>query len=100
MRKNKRRCWWKLHWSNTRGGLLPAEAWFDSRGCYEWILKLPELIQEKDKMYIYCWMKEFQLKEKSNVAVQPCHSYFARIYSMTKNIMNWLAKYSCKALSI
>ena len=34
------------------------------------------------------------------VTVQPCHSYFARIYIMTKNIINWLAKYSCMALSI
>lgn len=55
--KNKRRCWWKLHWSNTNGGLLPAETCFDSRGCYEWILKIPELIKEKDKM-VYLLLDE------------------------------------------
>ena len=35
-----------------------------------------------------------------NVTVQPYHSYFARIYIMTKNIISWLAKYSCMVLSI
>lgn len=65
--KNTRQCWWSLHWSNVNGGLLPAEISFDSYGCYDWILQLPEFIKEKDKM-VYLLLDEEGVKEKFWIA--------------------------------
>lgn len=42
-----------LHWVNTNGSFQkdkPLEKWFDSSDCWDWVLDLPQLIQNPDKM--------------------------------------------------
>ena len=54
--------------------------------CHELYTHIPD---EKKPLCVVAFLTIINL-----VMVQPCHSYFARIYIMTRSIINWLAKYS------